>query len=301
MLHERASVVIVLILFIALGFSWLFYQWYTHQVHTFVPHLITSCPYYSFCEITICNFYLLSLSILLILVTSYRTIIPFPFYQHSLIDLIIQQVMRASYIEATLLVAASVVAAAAGLCHPGRTYWSPEKDTCLDCTRCEPLVVLRPCEVHRDTVCASLQELGLDWSWLGSQRQPKHHRKVIWRFESVSGEQTASSTTTEIPAEDYLSDNDDNEDDDQENVEVTIDNAGAETDWQTIVLTMASLAGVLFFVVVSACSCYYARQWRTLKDNMEAGKIQLQFTYLSWDGKTISAFEHTLQGGRFEV
>lgn len=62
----------------------------------------------------------------------------------------------------------------ASVCPAGDAYWNASLERCVNCTRCELTnhVVLRPCEVHRDTVCGPLSDLDIDWAWLN-----KHHRR----------------------------------------------------------------------------------------------------------------------------
>lgn len=71
-----------------------------------------------------------------------------------------------------------VSTALASVCPPGEKYWNSSLESCVNCTRCDPAlhVVLRPCEVHRDTVCGPLSNLDIDWSWLHKHHK-RHHGK----------------------------------------------------------------------------------------------------------------------------
>lgn len=234
--------------------------------------------------------------------------------------------MRGAALGATLLVVAGLVTAAHGLCRPGHTWWSPHRDTCLDCTRCDklepPLLVLRPCQLHQDALCASLGDLHIDWSWLRDyKRKPQHkkkhehlehvqrknetkdNRRIIWRFSTLSGEETQDRSEEKYPKPESEVTND-KLDQTSSSVE---DNSFAETvedysdydsevevelgsepflsegdliwDWQTIVLTLAAFTCVLFFIVVAAYSVHHAKQWRLMKKNLEAGKLNHAILY----------------------
>lgn len=69
-----------------------------------------------------------------------------------------------------------VTLCAASVCPPGDKYWNPSLESCVNCTRCDLQVhvVLRPCEVHRDTVCGPLSDLQIDLGWI-SNHHTRHH------------------------------------------------------------------------------------------------------------------------------
>lgn len=48
------------------------------------------------------------------------------------------------------------------------TFWLNIHDTCIKCTECdEQLIVLRPCQPHKDTVCGTFNDLERDLDdWL---------------------------------------------------------------------------------------------------------------------------------------
>lgn len=51
----------------------------------------------------------------------------------------------------------------ASLCEP-QSWWDSYKDKCIPCTVCQgDMLPLRPCEMHRDTVCGSIYDLKIDW------------------------------------------------------------------------------------------------------------------------------------------
>ncbi|XP_039280065.1 uncharacterized protein LOC111054411 isoform X2 [Nilaparvata lugens] len=70
----------------------------------------------------------------------------------------------------------------ASLCQFGSEYWSEEAGACVKCSRCEQAhapVVLRPCQVHRDTVCGPLSALPIHWPWQAhahTRQSVTHHR-----------------------------------------------------------------------------------------------------------------------------
>lgn len=51
-------------------------------------------------------------------------------------------------------------------CHQ-HEYWDNEDAICIPCSKCDQQsVVIRPCQLHLDTVCGSINDLEVDWSWL---------------------------------------------------------------------------------------------------------------------------------------
>lgn len=51
----------------------------------------------------------------------------------------------------------------ASLCE-SQSWWDPYKDKCIPCTMCQgDMIPLRPCQMHRDTVCGSIYDLKIDW------------------------------------------------------------------------------------------------------------------------------------------
>lgn len=60
---------------------------------------------------------------------------------------------------------------ASSFCHKSPcldTYWLNIHDTCIKCTECDDqLIVLRPCQPHKDTVCGTFNDLERDLDgWL---------------------------------------------------------------------------------------------------------------------------------------
>ncbi|XP_077286588.1 tumor necrosis factor receptor superfamily member wengen isoform X2 [Arctopsyche grandis] len=174
--------------------------------------------------------------------------------------------MLASVWETALVLAASLAAAEGLICRPGRTWWNSEKASCLECRRCEPpLLVIRPCEHHRDAECAPISDLHIDWSWLARPHHNRHHRRPEEHNEDQS---TMSSGSHEY---------DDNsvqvlaDADSKYYLPVTSDHGGSSNDNQAItMLSLAIAMCILFLVLVGVYSVYYARQWRILKENLQA-------------------------------
>lgn len=51
----------------------------------------------------------------------------------------------------------------ASLCE-SQSWWDAYKDKCIPCTVCQgDMIPLRPCQMHRDTVCGSIYDLKIDW------------------------------------------------------------------------------------------------------------------------------------------
>ena len=62
-------------------------------------------------------------------------------------------------------------------CHTGHQFWNETLGKCVVCTKCtEPGdLVLRPCQIHQDTVCGPLSSLDIDWTFM--RRSHKHSRR----------------------------------------------------------------------------------------------------------------------------
>lgn len=62
-------------------------------------------------------------------------------------------------------------------CGPGR-YWNAAQQKCFECTQCAGRgreMTLRPCDGLRDTQCAPLSDLRIDWDWHRTDRPGKHN------------------------------------------------------------------------------------------------------------------------------
>ncbi|XP_050297836.1 tumor necrosis factor receptor superfamily member wengen [Anthonomus grandis grandis] len=173
-----------------------------------------------------------------------------------------------AYIPYLCLLAVTITSVLASIC-PDNQYLNANEQICMNCTECsQGSVVLRPCELHRDTLCGPI----IDILGTGSgnhhrhhhekHRHEKHRRKeeeIIWRFgDEVQGKTLPPAALEVASSEAPFS--------------------SAETlvwDWQAIALTSAVFACILFFLVITLYSLHQARQWRRLKENFEADVEEL--------------------------
>ncbi|XP_066145245.1 tumor necrosis factor receptor superfamily member wengen [Euwallacea fornicatus] len=168
-----------------------------------------------------------------------------------------------------LIVTTSTVLAS--ICPP-KQYLNAQRQRCMNCTECSPgTVVLRPCELHRDTYCGPLSDL--DDLFINNDGNPhRHHHdkhrndrhrnrdgETAWRHgDAVKGGGLLSAAMDVASSEAPFS--------------------SAENlvwDWQAIALTSAVFACILFFLVITLYSLHQARQWRRLKENFEADVEEL--------------------------
>lgn len=199
--------------------------------------------------------------------------------------------------ETALVLAVGLAASEGLLCPRGASWWNAQKSSCILCTLCEaPLLVLRPCAPHQDTVCANLEDLQLDWTFLRKPK-PHSHRKPSPKERNGSGdgsltldEEGSGSTDQDIildDDEDYVRGNDvtglhalpdyDYEavrDDRNYFVSVNSDDRDAMA-WEPIVLSLAIAICFLFTVLVCVFSVYFTRQWRLIKKRLEDGELFL--------------------------
>lgn len=64
-----------------------------------------------------------------------------------------------------------------GICQSGKQYWSSKINSCVDCTKCRNRnleVVIRPCQIHADTLCGPISALKLEWP---GHKPHDHHIK----------------------------------------------------------------------------------------------------------------------------
>ncbi|RZC37567.1 hypothetical protein BDFB_012587 [Asbolus verrucosus] len=165
----------------------------------------------------------------------------------------------------SLLVISSLVCiSSASICVQGKQYLKSE--TCVNCTECaEGNLVLRPCEIHRDTVCGPISEL-FKYVQPSNPHRHKHQQRLR---EKARADEAASRHGEEVRQENHSAEA-------AELAEVTSTEApfsSAETlvwDWQAIALTSAVFACILFFLAITLYSLHQAKQWRRLKDNFDA-------------------------------
>ncbi|KAK4886351.1 hypothetical protein RN001_002622 [Aquatica leii] len=185
-----------------------------------------------------------------------------------------------------LLIISSLCVGSALVCPQGKQFLHQNLQICVNCTLCDNekgQVVLRPCEVHRDTICGPLSKLTLNWKFLQPQSENRH-RHEHHRHHHEAKEQKINWNTrdnvhdkqTQIHFENRV-------DSDVEVIGTGITStevpfSNAETlvwDWQAIALTLAVFACILFFLVIALYSLHQAKQWRRLKENFEADVEEL--------------------------
>ncbi|KAJ8919301.1 hypothetical protein NQ315_003885 [Exocentrus adspersus] len=170
-------------------------------------------------------------------------------------------------VSALLVISFLTTLSSASICRE-KQYFNYELQQCMNCTDCKDgTMVLRPCDIHRDTHCSPISEL-LKTMGTGNPHRHKHNKyhqrrehseDVVWRYGS------------DITKEDNM------EEQQAAALEVASSEApfsNAETlvwDWQAVALTSAVFACILFFLVITLYSLHQAKQWRRLKENFEAG------------------------------
>lgn len=93
---------------------------------------------------------------------------------------------RPSSTSASLCLTLLVLTTTCSLCSAGslcesQSWWNPHKDKCIPCTVCQgDMIPLRPCQMHRDTVCGSIYDLKIDWVVL-SKTEP-NWKEVSGKF-----------------------------------------------------------------------------------------------------------------------
>lgn len=153
----------------------------------------------------------------------------------------------------------------ASIC-PDNQYLNAHRQTCMNCTECwQGMVVLRPCEPHRDTHCGPISDLS---NLLVKPRNPHRHHHEKYNLTKYQHKKHGSEKSGGEPSTAAL----------QHAASFEAPFSSAETlvwDWQAIALTSGIFACVLFFFVITLYSLHQARQWRRLKENFEADVEEL--------------------------
>ncbi|KAJ8956164.1 hypothetical protein NQ318_020715, partial [Aromia moschata] len=161
------------------------------------------------------------------------------------ISVVLLQVLASTY--TSLLVFSSLTSLTSSSFCPEKQYLHSKLQECLNCTDCKDgTVVLRPCEIHRDTHCGPISELlkTMDTGNPHRHRHNNYHRKHRGEHDGDDLWQTAS-------ADDAIRDNAAEEQ--MAALEVASSDvpfSSAETlvwDWQAMALTSAVFACILFF------------------------------------------------------
>lgn len=141
-----------------------------------------------------------------------------------------------------ILTTALLIDSIGAIC-PESNWWDQTRDSCIPCTTCEDQsIVLRPCQLHQDTLCGTLQDLEIDWSFLGDAQK----RVVVPEWDETvkaSNLDQQSQTAHDIM---WL------------------------WDWQAASLAIAAISCVLFFIVAACIFWQHTRYWKKM-ERMERG------------------------------
>lgn len=167
----------------------------------------------------------------------------------------------------------------ASLCPRGKQYLDISLQTCVNCTLCDSdkgLVVLRPCDVHKDTLCGPIEKLKLLLEFPTPEPEHPHrhrhkHNKVLRNLEESANERGRNGAKPPSGPERVA----ELKEARSWSSESPFTNGGSNWDWQDITLTLAVFVCILFFVVIALYSLYQAKQWRKLKENFDADVEEL--------------------------
>ncbi|KAH8416758.1 hypothetical protein KR222_003287 [Zaprionus bogoriensis] len=132
-------------------------------------------------------------------------------------------------------------------------WWDSLQDRCRPCTRCQgETIPLRPCQLHKDTVCSSVYDLDFNWAGL-AKTEPN------WKERRKSSEYDPFDQPTQLQ---HLT---------QEQLQQLHEEAAAvlPLDWQTGALFIAVPACLLFFSVAACILIHHMRQWRRMERRLD--------------------------------
>ncbi|XP_065365140.1 tumor necrosis factor receptor superfamily member wengen [Calliphora vicina] len=161
----------------------------------------------------------------------------------------------------------------ASLCE-SQSWWDPYKDKCIACTVCQgDMIPLRPCQMHRDTVCGSIYDLKIDWVVL-SKTEPnwKERRKFDGLDYGLDHHQLTAEQLQQLQDE------------------------ADPMDWQTAALFLAVLACLLFFIVAACILVHHMRQWRRMERRLDQDVEELSTKLMAKLAEVQS-----LEGGTFFI
>lgn len=120
---------------------------------------------------------------------------------------------------------------------------------CSTCTEADRIVVLRPCQLHQDTVCGTLNDLEFEWNNLLQHRHIGHDRpqSATDRTGAAAAAAAAASSLASSSAA----------------VVVT-----RTWEWQASSMAFAAIACLLFVSALVYILYQHAKQWRHM-ENME--------------------------------
>lgn len=134
---------------------------------------------------------------------------------------------------------------------PPRHWISAQVDACVPCSTCteaDRIVVLRPCQLHQDTVCGTLNDLEFEWNNLLQHRHIGHDRPQSATDRTAA---TAAAASASLLASSSAA------------VVVT-----RTWEWQASSMAFAAIACLLFVSALVYILYQHAKQWRHM-ENME--------------------------------
>ncbi|XP_030379087.1 tumor necrosis factor receptor superfamily member wengen [Scaptodrosophila lebanonensis] len=188
---------------------------------------------------------------------------------------------RATAYMALLLLsttACSLCASASSPCEPNH-WWDPVQDKCMPCTQCQgEMIPLRPCQLHRDTICGSIYDLNIDWVVL-AKTEPNWKERRKSEYEHFEHDSVPLQHLT------------------HEQLQQLHEEAAAlPLDWQTGLLFMAVLACLLFFSVAACILIHHMRQWRRMERRLDQDVEELSTKLMAKLAEVQS-----LEGGTFFI
>ncbi|XP_055841286.1 tumor necrosis factor receptor superfamily member wengen [Episyrphus balteatus] len=146
-------------------------------------------------------------------------------------------------------------------------WWDPFQDKCIPCTECSgQKIVLRPCQLHRDTICGSIYDLEIDWMLL-AKTEPNWKERRKEKILLVENENSHNSQ--------------------EDNLEI---------DWQLMSLILVVVACLLFFVAAACILIQHLRQWRQMERRLDKDVEELSAKLMARLAEVQS-----LEGGTFYI
>ncbi|KAM7348533.1 tumor necrosis factor receptor superfamily member wengen [Cochliomyia hominivorax] len=162
----------------------------------------------------------------------------------------------------------------ASLCE-SQSWWDPYKDKCIPCTVCQgDMIPLRPCQMHRDTVCGSIYDLKIDWVVL-SKTEPNWKERRKFDGLDYGGLDHHQLTAEQLQQ---------------------LQDEADPMDWQTAALFLAVLACLLFFIVAACILVHHMRQWRRMERRLDQDVEELSTKLMAKLAEVQS-----LEGGTFFI
>lgn len=116
------------------------------------------------------------------------------------------------------------------------SWWDSVNDKCVQCSKCSgQLIAIRPCQLHRDTICGSIHDLKIDMTIL-SKTEPNWKERRKERNESL----VAGNHQQEVPL-----------------------------DWQAVSLIAVAVACLMFFLAAAYVLIQHMREWRQIERRLD--------------------------------